>query len=82
MEGTKKDVKYGIHQFNSLRQTITIDELSFGNHVDLWTDISIKETNSIHLEFWILKFSTKVLTDTCIFLIKAVMFLIPLKITR
>ena len=34
MEGTKKDVKYWIHQFNNLRQTITFDKWSFGNHVD------------------------------------------------
>ena len=34
MEGKKKDVKYWISQFNSLRKTITIDKWSFGNHVE------------------------------------------------
>ena len=34
MEGNKKDVKYWIDQFNSLRKTITIDKWSFGNHVE------------------------------------------------
>ena len=34
MEGRKKDVKYWISQFNSLRKTITIDKWSFGNNVE------------------------------------------------
>ena len=34
MEGNKKDVKYWIDQFNSLRETIKIDKWSFGNHVE------------------------------------------------
>ena len=34
MEGTKKDVKYWISQFNGLRKTITIDKWPFSNHVE------------------------------------------------
>ena len=34
LEGKKKDVKYWISQFNSLRKTINIDKWSFGNHVE------------------------------------------------
>ena len=34
MEGNKKDFKYLIDQFNSLRKTITIDKWLFGNHVE------------------------------------------------
>ena len=34
MEGNKKDVKYWIDQFNSLRETIKIDKWSFGNYVE------------------------------------------------
>ena len=34
MKGTKKDVEYWICQFNNLRETVKIDEWSFGNHVE------------------------------------------------
>ena len=58
----KKDVKYWISQFNSLRKTITIDTWSFGNHVEFIDLCILMEINSIFLDFWILKFSKNILT--------------------
>ena len=78
----KKDVEYWIKQFNGLRETIKIDKWSFGNSVE-YVDIYIytKEISFSPLDFWIFVFSKKKLIDICISLQKAVMFLIPLKIT-
>ena len=48
MEGNKKDVKYWIDQFNSLRKTITIDKWSFGNHVE-FMDLYIYEGEKFYM---------------------------------
>ena len=78
MEGRKKDVKYWISQFNSLRKTITIDKWSFGNHVE-FMDLYIYKGD---------KFYTSGILDFKIFQkdinrlrIKVVMFPTPLKTT-
>ena len=47
MEGKKKDVKYWINQFNSLRKTITIDKWSFGNHVE-FMDLYVYEGDKFY----------------------------------
>jgi hypothetical protein len=51
MGGYKKDLKYWIDQFNSLRKTLTIDKWFFGNHVEFMKLYIYKEKNSIHLVY-------------------------------
>ena len=48
MEGNKSDFEYWISEFNSLRETITIDKFKWGNEVD-FMDLNIFKGEDFYL---------------------------------
>ena len=80
MEGIKQDVEYWISQFNNLRKTIKIDKWSYGNHVE-YMDLYIYKGDKFYSNgFLDFKIFQKKSIGICIFLKKAAICHIQLKI--